>query len=507
MTATTLSATTRPEGIWRSHIIALATIGFVVLLLFARDVADMMAMWWTASTFQHCLFVPFLIGWLVQQRLPGLRQLIPQAWALGLAWLGLGAFVWLLGDAAGVALFRQGGVVVMLQGAVMTLLGPVVSRALAFPLFYAFFMVPFGEEIVPALQLLTAHLSMVMLGLAGVPAHMEGVFITTSGGYFKVAEACSGAKFVIAMAAYGVLVANVCFRRWSRRILFVAAALALSILANGVRAFATIMVAQARGIDAAKDFDHVVFGWVFFGIVIALVMAAAWPFFDRKPTDPWFDPDAMPPPLRRPMALGYAVPAAIALAALAPVWSSLSAARQVALPEAMLLPNVPGWTRSAAPQAYGWAPRFAGADRFLMGRYANAQGQVVDLAIAVYARQSEGRELVGFGQGAVPPESQWAWTQPIPAPANARGERITAPGPVVRDVMTFYRVGGVLTGSATQVKLATLKSRLLGGDQRAVAILISAEEREGQPARDAMASFLGELGPVQDLADDSAGIR
>ncbi|RVT40893.1 exosortase A [Sphingobium algorifonticola] len=507
MTAASLPASAQSGSVWRTHISALVVVGFAIGLLFARDVADMVAIWWTASTFQHCLFIPFLIGWLVQQRLPGVRALTPQPWAPGLAWMGLGAFAWLLGEAAGVALFRQGGVIVMMQGAVMALLGPVVSRGLAFPLFYAFFMVPFGEEIVPALQLLTAHLSMAMLALAGVPAHMEGVFITTPGGYFKVAEACSGAKFVIAMTAYGVLVANVCFRRWSRRILFVTGALTLSVIANGVRAFATMMVAQMHGIDAAKGFDHVLFGWLFFGIVIALVMAAAWPFFDRRPTDPWFDPAAMPSPSPRTMALGYAVPAAIALLAAAPAWSALSAVRQAALPDTVTLPNVPGWARSGAPQAYGWAPRFAGADRFLMGRYANAQGQVVDLAVVLYARQNEGRELVGFGQGAIAPDSAWAWTQPMPAPPGARGERITAPGPVVRDVMTFYRVGGVLTGSGTNVKLATLKVRLLGGDQRAVAVMISAEERAGQSAQAAMASFLRALGPVQDLADASAGIR
>ena len=70
------------------------------------------------------------IGWLVQQRLPGLRQLQPVAWTPGLLWLGAGAFAWLLGAAAGVALFRHGALVVMLQGATIALLGPAVARAL-----------------------------------------------------------------------------------------------------------------------------------------------------------------------------------------------------------------------------------------------------------------------------------------------------------------------------------------------------------------------------------------
>ncbi|MEA3543274.1 MAG: archaeosortase/exosortase family protein, partial [Pseudomonadota bacterium] len=81
---------------WRAPLLALGFVAFAILALFFRDVADMVSIWWNASTFGHCLFVPLLIGWLVQQRLPGLRQLQPVAWAPGLLWLGAGALVWLL---------------------------------------------------------------------------------------------------------------------------------------------------------------------------------------------------------------------------------------------------------------------------------------------------------------------------------------------------------------------------------------------------------------------------
>jgi exosortase len=64
-------------------------------------------------------------------------------------------------------------------------------------------------------------MSMLLLALSGIPASLDGVFITTPTGYFEVAEACSGVQFLIAMAAYGVLVANLCFRSWTRRLLFV----------------------------------------------------------------------------------------------------------------------------------------------------------------------------------------------------------------------------------------------------------------------------------------------
>jgi exosortase A len=493
---------------WRGHLTALGVVAFVIVSLFLDDVWTMVSIWWNASTFGHCLFIPVLIAWLVQQRLPGLRQLRPVAWAPGLLWLGAGAFAWLLGAAAGVAMIRHGALIVMLQGATIALLGPAVARALLFPLFYAFFMVPFGEEIVPPLQLLTARLAMLLLDLWGVPAHLEGIFITTPTGYFEVAEACSGAKFLIAMTAYGALVCNVCFNSWPRRILFLAGALGLSVLANGVRAFATILVAHLTTVDAAVGFDHVVYGWVFFAIIMIVVMATAWPFFDRKPGDPWFDPRALQREGERGGPVGKVAGGALALVIAAPLWLAATAAAADPLPPVLHMPAVQGWTRTDARQAYPWKARFDGADHYVSGRYRNARGQVVDLAIATYARQEDKRELVGFGQGAADPDSLWVWSSPARARADARGEQITAPGPVVRHVMSFYVVGGgAPTGSKPTVKLETMKARLLGQDQRAIAILVSAEEGEGQPSDAAISAFLTDLGDVRVLADRSIGIR
>ncbi|MCP1470852.1 exosortase A [Sphingobium sp. OAS761] len=493
---------------WRGHLTVLGIVAFAILALFFADVSSMVSIWWNASTFGHCLFIPLLIGWMVQQRLPGVRRLEPIAWAPGLAWLALGGLCWLLGAAAGVAMIRHGALIVMLQGATIALLGPAVARALLFPLFYAFFMVPFGEEIVPPLQLLTARLAMIFLDMAGVPAHIEGIFITTPTGYFEVAEACSGAKFVIAMTAYGVLVCNVCFRTWSRRVAFMGGALGLSVLANGVRAFATILVAHLTTVDAAVGFDHVVYGWVFFAIIMIVVMAVAWPFFDRRPGDPWFDPGRVQ---RTPAAKndpGRVAGGALALVVAAPLWLAATNATADPLPRAIALPVVPGWEQVDTPPAYPWKPRFDGADHVLAGRYSNASGQVVDLTIVTYDRQEDRRELVGFAQGAADPDSEWVWSSPAPAPDDARGEQITAPGPVVRHVVSFYMVGdGAPTGSKPRVKIETMLARLLGRDQRAGAILVSAEQREGAPADPAITAFLNDLGDVKLLADRSLGIR
>lgn len=490
---------------WRSALIPLAGLWLAILLLFARDSADIVSIWWTSSTFSHCVFIPPIIGWLVWMRWPRLSQLTPRGWWPGLTVVGAGACGWLLGDAAGVGFARHLGLALMLQGSVVTLLGPKVSRALAFPLFYMFFMVPFGEELVPPLQTVTAKICMIMLGWTGIPAHIDGIFITTPGGYFEVAAACAGVNFLIAMVAYGALAANLCFRNWGRRIGFMVFAIATSIIANGIRAFGTIYISQRAGIDFAAGFDHIFYGWIFFALAVAIVIGAGWRFFDRAIDDPWFDPELLKEPARTPPN-AHLVAAAILATILAPVaWSGVIAATgRQSMPNPVTLPDVPGWTRADHEKAHPWFPRFEGADHRLLGRYRNARGDIVDLAVILYAWQDEGREVVSFGQGAADSVNGWAWTRDTPPPPAGKAERIVTAGPLAREVLSFYRVGAVTLGSPTAVKLQTLRVRLLGGSQRAAVVLVSAEDHAAKPARPAIDRFLADLGPVDQLADGIA---
>ena len=71
------------------------------------------------------------------------------------------------------------------------------------------------------------------------------------------------------------------------------AAVVVPVLANGVRAWGTIYIAQSQGIEFAAGFDHIVYGWIFFALVMAVVLGASWRFFDRSPDDPLTDAAAL----------------------------------------------------------------------------------------------------------------------------------------------------------------------------------------------------------------------
>ena len=488
---------------WRRHLEALALVWGVIAIVFARDLFAMMTIWWTSSTFAHSLLVVPVIAWLVVQRWPALRALVPHGWLPGVVPVAFGALVWGVGELAGVAVARHLGVVLMLQGAVVGVLGPAVCRALLFPLAYTLFLVPAGEALVPGLQTLTARMATTLLQLSGIPATMQGVFIVVPGQWFEVARACSGAQFLIAMTAFGVLAAHLCFRSWPRRIAFVGATLALCVLANGVRAWGTIYIALELHPDFAESFDHVLFGGILFGGVVVVLSLASLR---------WFDDGAWHPPVEQaPVSSSHGARAWTAGAAIAALvmgvhgWAIHAQPAAVHLPRTATLPPVEGWRLVLDnPRQTSWSPTFAGADRLLVGHYADGHGHVVDLTIAIFATQSEGHELVGYRQGASGDDDRWTWVSDEPGPAGGAASRMMGPNNVERAVVTFYRVGDIVTGSEVRAKLATLRTRLGGDPSRAVGLVVSAPGLHG---RQAVNSFLAGMGPINIVTDRLVGLR
>jgi exosortase A len=485
---------------WRTPMAALALSWVGLLALFHRDVADLAGIYWHSTTFGHCLFILPVTGWLVWGRRPELAALTPVGWWPGLLLVAAGAGGWFLGELAGVSFARHLGLVMLLQAAVIATLGPNVARGLMFPIAYLLFLVPFGAWLEAPLQEVTVAMTMWGLGAAGVPASAEGVLITISNGYFEVAEACSGTKFVIAMGAFSALAGNVCFVGRARRAAFVAVALVAPVIANGVRAWGTIYAAHLTSMEAAAGADHIIYGWVFFAGVIALVLALGWRWFDRDPDARWFDPASLQGRVRHAGDARAAAGGVLGLAALALAAGTLVGARADALLPQLTMPEVPGWTRTALSTRAPWTPWYPTADHRLIGRYADGRGAEVDLAIAVFGGQRDGKELVSYDQGVLRPGDGWVRVTDEAALASGSMMRITAPGPVERSVATWYVLRGRATSSERVVKIETLKAKLFGGPQRGVVVHLSAEAGGRVPPRAAMARFLAAAGPVERLA-------
>ena len=131
----------------------------------------------------------------------------------------------------------------------------------------------------------TADFTVAALRASGIPVYREGLQFVIPSGSWSVVEACSGIRYLMASFMVGSLFAYLNYRSWRRRLAFVAVSLVVPIVANWLRAYMIVMLGHLSGNTLAVGVDHLIYGWVFFGIVImAMFMVGAR----------WSEPDAQP---------------------------------------------------------------------------------------------------------------------------------------------------------------------------------------------------------------------
>jgi exosortase A len=253
------------------HALLVALVMLLPLLLYfgtARSLADI---WRRSDTFAHGFIIVPISLWLVWRQRGELSRLPLQPfWPALLALAACGA-AWLLASLAGVGIVRQYALAAMLPLTVLAILGKRVALALLFPLAFILFAVPVGENLIPPLIELTANFTIDALRLSGIPVLRDGNSFSIPSGNWSVVEACSGLRYLVSSVTLGCLFAYLSYRSAWRRGLFVLASVLVPLAANGVRAYMIVMMGHLSGMTLAVGVDHLIYGWIFFGIVMLLL--------------------------------------------------------------------------------------------------------------------------------------------------------------------------------------------------------------------------------------------
>jgi exosortase A len=273
--------------------------------------ASIVAIWERSETFTHGFLVVPIVLFLIWRKRHGLGVL-----HYGVDWRALPilagtGFVWLLARLVDVLVIEQLAAVFMVPILVWLIFGLAAVRYLAFPLLFLFFAVPMGEWLVPPLMDFTAIFTVFLLRLTGIPVYWEGTFFSIPSGDWSVVAACSGIRYLIASVFLGVLYAYLNYRALWRRLLFIALAAITPILANGLRAYLIVMIGHLSDMRLAVGVDHLIYGWVFFGLVMFLLFAFGnlWSDAERPSLTeaelPAFETRATPPvpPTRETLGL------------------------------------------------------------------------------------------------------------------------------------------------------------------------------------------------------------
>jgi len=290
--------------------LAIMAAGMLALgLAFQAEIIAAVDTWDRSTAYHHCWLVLPVAAWLGWERRHRLEGLLPQPSALAALPALAAGLAWLVAERLGIMEGRQLAALAVMLALVLAVLGWPFCRAMAAPLAYLVFLVPFGAFLVPSLQKITAWMIVAGLRLLDIPHYADDLTIELAAGTFLVAEACAGLRFMVASLAFGALYALVMFRATWRRAVVMLLALAVPVLANGMRALGIVLLGHHLGSAEAAAADHLIYGWIFFSLVIALLVLAGLPFRQDGQLDPPRLPSAT-----GSIAASPAIPAGLALA-------------------------------------------------------------------------------------------------------------------------------------------------------------------------------------------------
>ncbi len=496
----------RKSWAFAAAILALGSVGLVALIW--ETAASTVQTWANSSLYSHGFLIIPVCGFLLWRRRNALARLAPRPNYWGIAVIVLMALAWRVGEAAATLIVQQLAMVGMIQALFLTVVGARVIRVMTFPLFYLYFAVPFGSFLIAPLQIFTAEFIVGILQSVGVPVQLDGLLIHIPKASFLVAEACAGARFLLATLAVGVLAANLFYRSWTRRLLFVGLSIAVPIIANGLRASGIVLIAHLSNLELAVGFDHVTYGLVFLSFVMLSLLALGVTFRERDRESLPAAPAAASTATTQsaPSFLTLSVAGAAALIVMVGMLTYGSEReRQNAVGELSELspPPVQAPWMALRETREGWRPVFPGADVDLMQTYA-AEGRRVDLYLAFYNRQRPGGEVVnelnGFADGKTWTRVGGGRTTAVVegAPMSISYTRIVSRSAGLM-VWHWYWVDGRFTSNPYIAKLLQAKVRLWGGVEAAAVVAIAARyDDKPAEASEVIQAFLEHVDPIRE---------
>jgi exosortase A len=466
---------------WVPSLLALAAGLLFVLAMFWGTWQAMARVWMVSETFGHGILVAPISLWLVWRQREQLLKVQPKASWWGIPLLALCCFGWLAAELAGINVVAQAAVTAMIPAMVLAICGWPIAGSIAFPLAFLFFMVPAGEALNPPLMEGTANAVVWAVGASGIPILRDGFHFTLPTGQWSVVEACSGLRYVLASAVLGSLFAYLNFTSFRKRAIFFASTMLVALVGNWMRAYLIVLVGHFSQMKYGTGDDHVVYGWVFFG----LVMFAVFVMGSR-----WRDDDPLPQTGSVVGKSGTKVlpfRSAVQSTSIWPVLISailVVASTQFGLRELRNVEVRPDFAERASaaigpftPGKLSLQPSFDGARASLQGVIDPALG--TEFYMAYFANQTEGHEMIAFSNTVLSDtDKAWQTMSRVDRTVDVGGREIPVREWVIRRgteqrlVWSWYTVGGSFASSEYKAKALTAWAMIRGeGDHSLVNVV------------------------------------
>lgn len=264
----------------RKSVIELTLIILGWLLAFSPILPSLIGEWINHSDNSHGMLVPIICLYLIWRKKYLLEEEQANGSSSGLLILITSMGLYILSYTGGVAFVARLTLVSSLIGIVIYIYGKNFFKIIAFPLIFAFFMIPIPYSIISIvafpLQLFATNISAFIIRAISIPVYQEGNMLYFAQTQLEVAEACSGLRSLTALIMLSVLFVHLMEDEVWKKIFIILSAVPIAIMANIIRVSGTGILAHFFGGQVARGFLH-----DFSGIMV-FVFGLAVLFFEAK---------------------------------------------------------------------------------------------------------------------------------------------------------------------------------------------------------------------------------
>jgi exosortase len=246
----------------------------LVALLFASTFSWLAYNWLNNSYYSHGFLVPLVSGFFLWRRREAFAPQNRKPSNAGLLVLGVSLVAFLVAQVWQAYHLSALAFILLLVGLSLYFLGERSTRRIAFPLGFLLFMipVPFINRVSPALESFTATVSTSIVGLLSIPAVNQGSRIQLQGSSFVVGAACSGLNSMVALATLVVIFVFVVEGSYRAKIVLLAMAVPIAIVANTFRVSSLLTIAHVFGPEVGMKYFHDYSSPVLFLLAFALLI-------------------------------------------------------------------------------------------------------------------------------------------------------------------------------------------------------------------------------------------
>jgi exosortase A len=492
-----------PQGNTRLRLLAIAVAMLAPFFFYFATAQSIVAIWNSSETFAHGYIIAPISLWLIWQRRETIARMPVRPYWPALAVLAACGFAWLLAALADVQVVKQYAFVAMLPISAMLILGLRMSWAMAFPLVFLLLAVPFGDVFIAPLIDFTADFTVWALQMTGIPVLREGTHFSIPSGNWSVVEACSGVRYLISSVTLGCLYAYLTYRSFTRRAVFIVFSIIVPIVANGLRAYMIVMIGHLSSMTMAVGFDHLIYGWLFFGLVMFVMFWVG--SFWREPAEPALAGSQLPASSRPGSLPATNTSPVLAAAVLALLCMSFWPFYSGYIDRASANPAVASFAGfqsqwKEAPVLPDWTLAYMPANARFDRAY-QRDGITVGLSARYYRNQDHDSSLISSSNHLV--KDKDAMWQQISAGRHREvisGTPLTVVESTLMDrqgrkvlMWHWYWIDDSFTTNTYVAKLLQAKERLLmRGDDGAVLVVYATFTDKPNEARAAMRQFLNE---------------